>query len=164
MQYNAFITGASRGIGKSIATALASQGYNIYVTFKAFENQNTTTLYNMMIAYVVMLVFLIAIAFFTYAFLSRFTMTGWKLVKFAMFATFRHFPSAILLSFCFIGAALLVAVVPVGVVFVPPLFMLVYSFLVERILRKYMTEEMLKAWDGSDEDEYELPNMEDERR
>lgn len=43
MQYNAFITGASRGIGKSIATALASQGYNIYVTCK----NSTETLFQL---------------------------------------------------------------------------------------------------------------------
>ncbi|MBQ7066523.1 MAG: SDR family NAD(P)-dependent oxidoreductase [Lachnospiraceae bacterium] len=32
MKKNAFITGASRGIGKAIATTLAKEGYNLYLT------------------------------------------------------------------------------------------------------------------------------------
>lgn len=137
--------------------------YNIFVTYKAFEAGETTTLFSMLIAYVVLLFMVIGIAFYTYAFLSRFTLKGWKLVKFAMFANFRHFPSSILLVITFLASGLLVGVIPVGIVFVPALFMFVYTWLLERILRKYMTKEMLEAWDGPQED-YGLPNMGDEER
>lgn len=139
--------------------------YNIYVTYKAFEvNQEVPALFNMLVAYVVLLFMFVAISFFTYAFLSRFTLKGWKLVKFAMFATFRHFPSAILLVLCFAACGLLIGLVPVGIVIVPAFFMFVYTWLLEKILRKYMTEEMIKAWDGPEEEDYSMPNMADEER
>ena len=39
MKHCAFITGASRGIGKAIATALAENGYDLYLVCKNSEDQ-----------------------------------------------------------------------------------------------------------------------------
>lgn len=44
MKKNAFVTGASRGIGKAIATALAKEGYNLYLTC----HKNKESLFSLM--------------------------------------------------------------------------------------------------------------------
>ena len=73
-----------------------------------------------------------------------------QLIRFSVFAMFRHMPTTLLLTafflVCFLGAI----IVPIGLIFMPGLWLYGYSFFVERILRKYMTQEMRNLWDGEE--------------
>lgn len=76
--------------------------------------------------------------FFVFFELSRFDKKGFQIFKFGIITTFRHFPSALGVAGMFGLAGLLVWLMPWGFCIFPGLAMFGSTFLMERVMRKYM--------------------------
>lgn len=69
---------------------------------------------------------------------------------------FRHFFITLLLLAVFMLSFIAILVFPLVAILVPGVCLYLYSFFMEKILRKYMSEEMLEAWDGEAEENQEI--------
>ncbi len=120
--------------------------FNIYTVYQSLQTTDSAFAFNLLFFYVLVLLLVIGAAIYTYPVLSRFSMGRLALVKFSLFAMFRHMPTTILLLALFIASLFVIVVFPIGVIFMPGVCLYLYSFFMERILWKYMTEDMRKAW------------------
>ncbi|MCR5685263.1 MAG: DUF624 domain-containing protein [Lachnospiraceae bacterium] len=77
---------------------------------------------------------------FFYIELSRFNMKGFELFKFSMLTMFRHFPSALLVGAMIAGAFYLGYRTLWGIFIFPGLALYGSTFIMERVLLKYMPE------------------------
>lgn len=125
--------------------------FNIYLSFQALATE-TAASFNFLFLYVALFLLMIGLSLHTYAALSRFVMKRLVLVKFALFLTFRHFLTTLALIVVFLAGLVLMALFPVCIVVMPPVCLFLYSLLMERVLWKYMTEEMRQAWKESEEE------------
>lgn len=121
---------------------------NIYLMYKSFDTATSNLNFNLLFIYFVLFLMNIGAMIYTYPALSRFSMRKMQLVRFSLYVMFRHFPSTIALLTLLILSLCTMAVFPVGVIFMPGIYLYLYTFIMERILRKYMTAEMIKQWDG----------------
>lgn len=126
---------------------------NINLMYKSLDTATTNLNFNLLFIYIVLLLMIIGAMIYTYPALSRFSMRRMQLVRFSLFAMFRHFPSTIVLLTMFILSLVIMAVLPIGVIFMPGICLYVYTIIMERILRKYMSNEMIEQWDGEQFDE-----------
>lgn len=93
------------------------------------------TMYSVLLAVTFMY---LLIFFFNFFELSRFNMTGFKLFKFAAITAFRHFPTSIAIVVFFVAAGILVYLMPWGFCLFPGFALYGSTFLMERVMRKYM--------------------------
>ncbi|MFV0342698.1 MAG: YesL family protein [Anaerocolumna sp.] len=77
--------------------------------------------------------------------LSRFSMSVKSLYKTAFFMAMRHLPTTILLAVVTLVFTFAVYIIPFLIIIVPGLTQLVISFLMERVLKKYMPEKSEEA-------------------
>lgn len=132
-------------------------GFNIYCMYQELGNTDNGIAFQMLFIYLALLLLLITICIYTYPVLSRFEMKRFTLVKFSVLIMIRNFPVSLLLLAIFIISFIIMVVCPLGVLFVPGVCLYLYSFFMEKILRKYMTEEMIVVWDGvTEEKEIEI--------
>ena len=75
-------------------------------------------------------------------------MTRFRIVRFAIYALFRHMLTTLILLVVFIISFVALVVFPVCVIIMPGLCLYIYSLFMEKILRRYMSEEMIAQWDG----------------
>lgn len=129
--------------------------FNIYYTYQQLGNTENSLAFQMLFIYLALLLVMIAICIYTYPVLSRFEMKRFALVRFSILIMFRHFPVSLLLLAIFMISFVAIVVCPFGVIFVPGVCLYSYSYFMEKILRKYMSEEMLEVWDGGKEEEQE---------
>ena len=125
--------------------------FNIYTVYQSLETYEMALF--LLFFYTALLVVLFMAGLYTYAFLSRFSMSRKNLVKISWFAMFRHMPSSLLLFALFIVTCIVIVAFPIGAIFMPGVFIACYSRRMERILRKYMTAEMLAKWEEDEEAE-----------
>jgi len=123
--------------------------FNIYTMYQAMgaEEPSSTTFY-LLFTYCVLFLILIAVMIYTYPTLSRFVMTRFRIVRFAIYALFRHMLTTLILLVVFIISFVALVVFPVCVIIMPGLCLYIYSLFMEKILRRYMSEEMIAQWDG----------------
>ena len=88
--------------------------------------------------------------------LSRFEMSKIRLIKLSVLAMFHNFPISLLLVAIFVLSFLVIVMLPFGVLFMPGVCLYIYSYFIERVIRKYMTEEMIEAWDAMAEKETDI--------
>ena len=131
--------------------AEAILAFNIYSSFQSLETSAAS--FYFLFFYLVLFLLMIGLSFHTYAALSRFVMKRFALVRFAIFATFRHMLTTLALIVIFVAGIVLMMVFPVGVIVMPGVCLFLYSLLMERVLWKYMTEEMRQAWKESDDED-----------
>lgn len=77
--------------------------------------------------------------------LSRFSIGVKGLFKTSFFMAMKHFPTTILLAVITVVFLLAVYILPPAIMLVPGLYYLVFSFLMERVLKKYMPEKSEEA-------------------
>lgn len=131
-----------------VGAILVVNTYMMYVSL----NQATSDIYfYLMFLYFVLFLLLLGVMIYTYPSLSRFVMGRYQLIRFAIFSVFRHFPSTLLLIVLFVLTLLIMGLFPIGVIFMPGVCLYAYTYIMERILRKYMSKEMLELWDGESE-------------
>lgn len=80
--------------------------------------------------------------------LSRFRVSFLTLLKLSLFMMIRHFYLTFIMMVLLVAAAILILSIPVTLLFLPGLYMILKSLVMEKILKKYMP----RCEDGSDED------------
>ena len=130
--------------------------FNIYSMYQQIGNPQNSMAFQMLFIYVALLFVMLALCIYTYPVLSRFEMKKTALVKFSVMIMFRHFFITLLLLAVFMLSFIAILVFPLVAILVPGVCLYLYSFFMEKILRKYMSEEMLEAWDGEAEENQEI--------
>lgn len=125
--------------------------FNVYSGFRSMEETKADMAFYLMFFYAVLFLLVIAHALYLYPALSRFVMKRSTLMKFALFAMFRHFPTTLALLALFLVSFVLMVLLPIGILVMPGICLYLYSCLMERILWKYMSEEMRAAWKEPEE-------------
>lgn len=126
--------------------------FNIYSMYQRIANIENNFAFQMLFIYIALLLLMILIGIYTYPVLSRFQMNRFTLIKFSILIMFRHFPTSLLLLAVFLVSFVAIVVCPFGVIFVPGVCLYIYSSMMEKVLRKYMSEEMLEQWDAENEE------------
>ena len=98
--------------------------------------------------FIAIIFLLISVTIYVFPILSRFDMTVKQLLKAAVFISMRHLPSTIAMLVITAIGALGIYIIPIAVLVIPAAVVLLNSFFMERILKKYMP----KAEEASDEE------------
>ena len=108
------------------------------------ESNMSTIMFGIFVAITFLL-----ICFSTYVFpiLSRFDMTTKQLIKAASFMSMKHFPYTLLMVLVTLAAYAAVFFIPILIFIIPATSVFVNSYLMERILKKY-----IPVGEGSDDD------------
>lgn len=80
--------------------------------------------------------------------LSRFRVSFLALLKLSLFMMIRHFYRTFIMMVLLVAASILILSIPVTLLFLPGLYMILKSLVMEKILKKYMP----RREDGTDED------------
>jgi uncharacterized membrane protein YesL len=110
----------------------------------------------MFFIYLALFILVFIAAIYTYPMLSRFEMSKIRLIKLSVLAMFHNFPISLLLVAIFVLSFLVIVMLPFGVLFMPGVCLYIYSYFMERVIRKYMTEEMIEVWDAMAEKETDI--------
>ncbi|WMJ88696.1 YesL family protein [Anaerocolumna sp. MB42-C2] len=102
-----------------------------------------------------MIFLLICVTLYLFPLLSRFTMGIKQLFKTAVFMAMKHLPTTILLIIIFAAISLGTYIMPIAILISPALCILLESFLLERVFKKYMPEKSEEA-ESSGRDEWYL--------
>lgn len=102
---------------------------------------------NFRLFFVVLLIFVIIWACYVFPYLSRFVNTTKNIIKNAAFMAILNLPKTLLLVVFIVVMVLVVYLLPVTVFFMPVLFTLAQNFVMEKIFRKFMSEEDRAAED-----------------
>ena len=102
-----------------------------------------------------MIFLLICVTLYIFPLLSRFTMGIRQLFKTAVFMAMKHLPTTILLIIIFAAFSLGTYIMPIVILISPALCILLESFLLERVFKKYMPEKSEDA-ESSGKDEWYL--------
>lgn len=135
--------------------------FNIYTMYHNLEVSDAYMPFQMFFLYLTLFFMVIAAGLYTYPVLSRFEIEKMKLVKFSIMIMFRHFPTTLILLAMWVMAMAGLLYLPAGVVFLPGIYLYLCSFFMEKILRKYMSEEMLRKWDGEIENPEKTEEVEE---
>lgn len=126
---------------------------NVYTMYRSLDTAAAGWEFNVLFLCGTLLLLTVTAMIYTYPALSRFTMKRMQLVRFSVFAMFRHFFSTILLVGLFVVTLLVIVAFPIGVLFMPGVCLYGYTFVMEIILRKYMLKDMLEQWDENEKGE-----------
>lgn len=107
------------------------------VNFRYTRHLGGTAGYVLFCVYMLMTFILVAVSAYIFPVLSRFVLPKKHILKNAFFMSVRHLPSTILFILIFAVSILAVMIMPVLILFMPAVTALVYSFPMERILKKY---------------------------
>ena len=102
--------------------------------------------------YQICLTFFASLLIYLITIMSRFSVTLFQLLKLAVFMMIRHFYYTIVMLVLLIAAAILMMAVPFSVFFLPGIYILLTSLVMEKILQKYTPH----FEDGSDEGSWYL--------
>lgn len=125
--------------------------FNIYHAYQVLEIRDSVMALNQLFIYAAFLLLVMAAGIYTYPALSRFSMKRKEFIQFSFIAMCRHLSITMLLIAVFIASFGAMVLLPVGIIFMPGISLYLYSLIMEPVLRKYMTEEMKKQWDGEEE-------------
>lgn len=129
-----FKTGTLSGIILLLVTLLLF--WDRYLT-KAMEGNSAFIFFTIFNA-LILIVFLGSV--FICPVLSRFTVGVKNLFKTSFFMAMRHLPTTILVAAIILAASFILYIFPILLCIVPALACLLISFLVEKVLKKYMPE------------------------
>ncbi|QHQ61834.1 DUF624 domain-containing protein [Anaerocolumna sedimenticola] len=126
----------------------------------AFDRRFATTMtgkqsFILLSVFNAMIFLLICVALYIFPLLSRFTMGIRQLFKTAVFMAMKHLPTTILLIIIFAAISLGTYIMPIAILITPALCILLMSFLLERVFKKYMPEKSDEA-ESSGRDEWYL--------
>lgn len=88
--------------------------------------------------YIALTFLAISFAMFAFPILSRFEMTVKQLLKAAVYMSMRHLPLTFVMLVVVVAAIIVTAFMPMLLFFIPATVVLINSFMMEHILKKYM--------------------------
>lgn len=100
-------------------------------------------------------IIVISVNVYIFPYLSRFEVKITQLFKNSFYLAVKHFPSTILMVLILFISIYLIYVVPFAIIIAPSLVVLLQSYLMERIFKKYMPEKS-REQDGQVTDEWYL--------
>ncbi len=126
----------------------------------AFDRRFATTMtgkqsFILLSVFNAMIFLLICVTLYIFPLLSRFTMGIRQLFKTAVFMAMKHLPTTILLIIIFAAISFGTYIMPIAILITPALCILLMSFLLERVFKKYMPEKSDEA-ESSGRDEWYL--------
>ncbi|MGB4659523.1 MAG: YesL family protein [Mobilitalea sp.] len=147
-----FKRGALTGVGLTVAYIIL--GFDLYW---AWANLNGTNKASILFGVFVAITFLIScFAVYIFPILSRFDMTVKQLLKAASFMSMRHLPSTVGVLIITAAAIVGVIAIPIAIFIIPAVSTLLISFLMERVLKKYMPKEEEPSEEETKKDEWYL--------
>ena len=133
-----------RAFSRNLRTGLAlGAGYAVAALVIVFDFIYLKDMTDEFSGIMIMILFAVSIIwlmtfFFVFFELSRFDRTGFEMLKFGVITAFRHFPSAVGITAMFVLSFLLVYLMPWGFGLFPGFAMFGATFLMERVMKKYM--------------------------
>lgn len=122
-----------------VIVVAAVLGMDIYLVYQ--WGQNGSKIGALVVVFLVMVMLLMAWVFYLFAYMARFESTRKQAMKNAALMALANLGWTVGLIVIGLAAALVLYVLPVSVFFVPGLFTLLESFILEKIFWKYMSEE-----------------------
>lgn len=136
----------------TIVTALALFiSFILYMNFRYITSLDTAPQYLIAI-YQISMTFFVCLLIYMIAVMSRFSVTFFQLLKLSVFMMIRHFYYTIVMLVLLITAMILMMAIPFSVLFLPGIYILLTSLVMEKVLQKYTPH----ADDGSDENSWYL--------
>lgn len=114
-------------------------GADIYIV-RAW-GENGSKIGALVVVFLVLAAFLLGWVLYLFAYMARFENTRKQSMKNAVLIGLIHLPWTVLLIVMALAAAVVMYITPVTIFFVPSLFTLLESFILEKIFWKYMSEE-----------------------
>lgn len=114
-------------------------GMDIYLMYQ--WGQNGSKLGALVVVFLIMAMFLMAWTFYLFAYMARFENTRKQSMKNAALIALVNLGWTVLLIVLGVAAVFSLYVFPVSIFFVPGLFTLLESFVLEKVFWKYMSEE-----------------------
>ena len=118
-----------------IVTAAA---YILYIDWSFAKGQSGNKGIILIAIFSALAIILFCTSIYVFPVLSRFKTKVLPLFKTAFFLSIRHLPSTILMAIIILVLGVAVFLFPIVLLFVPALGTLIISFLMERVLKKYM--------------------------
>ncbi|BCN32020.1 YesL family protein [Anaeromicropila herbilytica] len=122
-------------------------GSLLYLNMRLAVKMGGTQGYILICIYRAMFFILLCVSVYIFPNLSRFTMRKRQLIHTSFFMAMKHLPTTIVLVVIVVVSYYVIRIIPITVSFLPALSCLLFSFLMERVLKKYMP----KKEDGNDE-------------
>ena len=132
-----------------LAVVLAGDSYIMYHSAK-----NGDKLGVIYIVFIIFLAFEVAWALYIFPYMARFENKTKQMLKNTAYIAIANLPGTIILLVVFAGMALTAYMFPVIMIVVPAVFMLFANLLLEKVFRKYMSEEDLAAEDERNQEFY----------
>lgn len=118
-------------------------GIDIYLMYQ--WAQSGSRIAALIVIFLIMTVFFIAWTLYVFAYMARFENTRKQSMKNALLIALANLGWTLLLIAMVLAAMLFLYLMPVSILFLPGLFTLLESYVLERIFWKYMSEEDRKA-------------------
>lgn len=131
----------------TIVTALALIiSFILYMNFRYITSLDTAPQYLIAI-YQISMTFFACLLIYMIAVMSRFSVTFFQLLKLSVFMMIRHFYYTFIMLVLLITVMILMMAIPFSVLFLPGIYILLTSLIMEKVLQKYTPH----AEDSSDE-------------
>ena len=117
--------------------------YDCYILYQLRETISGAKI--IMVIIVALLIFLIMWMTYVYPYMARFALPTKALMKNCVILALAHFLRSVLLTVLFVAAVVASLTVPMAGIFVPVIYMVIANRIVERVFRKYMSEEDIEA-------------------
>lgn len=132
-----------------VAVIFGVDGYIMYQS--AMAGQKIGGIY---IIFAILLVFEAAWAIYVFPYMARFENTTKQVLKNTAYIAVANLPKTIIMVVVLAAVMLSVYLYPVILVIIPAIFMLLVNLLMEKIFRKYMSEEDLEAEEERNRESY----------
>lgn len=111
--------------------------YNI-----SYASRLTGVIGMILLSVYIMIAFIMgSMAIYLFPLLSRFTMTRMQMLKSSLFMAIKHLPTTIAMALLLAVSVILVLVINIAIIIVPATACFILSYLMERVLKKYMPNE-----------------------
>lgn len=117
--------------------------YDCYILYQLRETISGAKI--IMVIIVALLIFLVMWMTYVYPYMARFALPTKALMKNCVILALAHFLRSLLLVVLFVAAVVASLAVPMAGIFVPVIYMVIANRIVERVFRKYMSEEDIEA-------------------
>lgn len=145
----AYRSNLKQGIVVTLLGILIS--FVLYMDFRYITALNAAPQYLVTI-YQICMTFFASLLIYLVATMSRFSVSFFQLLKLSVFMMIRHFYYTIVMLVLLITVIILMMAVPFSVLFLPGIYILLTSLIMEKVLQKYTPH----AKDGSDEGSWYL--------